>query len=314
MKNLIKTFSFLALLFSAVFIVSCSDDDPVLTLNVDDFTTTIDENQAVDAVLGSVAATGNDGTFSYSITSQSPAGSVAINASTGELSVADASAFDFETNPTITATISVMGNSITETATATIALNDIDDLEFLLTDSEAAYTAANDGDWVLITENEYNMLASSLNEISRIGTSEAQYTSTNTSTNTTEWTVSNDTDASAPSNSYILAFKYYLKSGTDVTDFKLKQSETIDDSYTNLGNALPVHSGTDTSVHFILKGSSSQLTSEGYLAINKPSGAIMGIVNNVENYYFITGDNNTGFQSFTGYLSYQGLSTTQKQW
>ncbi|WP_103070131.1 Lcl domain-containing protein [Aquimarina sediminis] len=93
-------------------------------LSIQDFTTGIDENSPNGTVLGAVTATG-DGTLVFSITSQIPVGALDINASTGDLTVADATLFDFETNTSITANITV-GNSIsTETAVVTIDLNDI---------------------------------------------------------------------------------------------------------------------------------------------------------------------------------------------
>ena len=90
-------------------LVSCSDDDDDAppSIEVSNFSVTVDENQAADTVLGTVAATGTDGVFAYSIASQSPAGSIAIDAATGEITVADASSFDFETNPTITALLTL---------------------------------------------------------------------------------------------------------------------------------------------------------------------------------------------------------------
>ena len=310
MKILKQTLFFLTL---STVVLSCGSDDDPVTLDVSDFTTTVDENQAADAVLGTVAATGTDGTFAYSIASQSPSGSIAIDGATGQITVADASAFDFETNPTITAIINVMGNSITESANVTITLNDKDDMEFLLTDSQSAYTAANNGDWVAVTETEYNNLASNLNNVSIVGTSETLYSADEGNSNTNAWTVANDTGANVPENSYVFAFKYYINSGTDVTGFKVKQSETIDDGYADLGNALPTHSGNEESVYFILKGNSTILNDEGYVAFYKPSGTNLGISTG-ENYYFVNNDVNTGFTQFSGYAHYQGLSTTQKQW
>ena len=93
-------------------------------LNVQDFTATIDENPTNGDVIGLVQATG-DGTLSFSITSQTPAGALSIDANTGELTVADAALFDFETNSVITTTISVDNSGNTQTANATIGLNDL---------------------------------------------------------------------------------------------------------------------------------------------------------------------------------------------
>ena len=93
-------------------------------LTIQDFSTTIDENPTNGDSLGIVQASG-DGTLSYSITSQTPAGALSIDATTGELTVADTMLFDYETNPTVTATIAVDNSGNTQTLTATIDLTDL---------------------------------------------------------------------------------------------------------------------------------------------------------------------------------------------
>jgi len=99
----------------------------VLEITVQDFTVAVDENPNDGQVLGNIQANGN-GTLSYSITAQSPMGAMAINAGTGELTVIDPNLFDFETNPVITADISVTDGAETISATATINLNDVDEV------------------------------------------------------------------------------------------------------------------------------------------------------------------------------------------
>ena len=96
-------------------------------LSVQDFTVTIDENPIDGQAIGEIQATG-DGTLSFSITSQTPAGALNVNATTGELTVADPNLFDFETNPVITADILVDNSGNTETVIATITLNDLDEV------------------------------------------------------------------------------------------------------------------------------------------------------------------------------------------
>ncbi len=93
-------------------------------LSIQDFTASIDENSTNGSLLGTVQASG-DGTLTYSITTQTPTGALTINASTGELTIADETLFDFETNPTITATVMVDNSVSTETTTVTINLNDL---------------------------------------------------------------------------------------------------------------------------------------------------------------------------------------------
>lgn len=96
-------------------------------LSVQDFTVSVDENPATGQSLGTVQASG-DGTLTYSIVSSNPSGALDIDASTGELTVADASLFDFEANPIITADISVDNAGTIQTLTATINLNDVSEI------------------------------------------------------------------------------------------------------------------------------------------------------------------------------------------
>ncbi len=93
-------------------------------LNVQDLNVTIDENPTNGESVGTVQADG-DGSLSFSITSQTPSGALNVDESTGELTVADTTLFDFETNPVITATISVDNTVNTVTSIVTINLNDI---------------------------------------------------------------------------------------------------------------------------------------------------------------------------------------------
>ena len=99
----------------------------VIEISAQDFTISIDENPTDGQVLGTLQVNGS-GTLEYSITSQTPSGALALNASTGEMTVIDPNLFDYETNPVITAAISVNNSSDTVTATATINLNDVDEI------------------------------------------------------------------------------------------------------------------------------------------------------------------------------------------
>ena len=131
MKNKLKLINVLALaLMLTTF--GCSSDDNESTTNnevtIQNLEVTIDENSSVGQTIGTVqtAQTVGGATLTFSISSQTPAGALSINATTGELSVADASFFDYETNPTITATISVLG--ATNSGTVTIDLNDLNEV------------------------------------------------------------------------------------------------------------------------------------------------------------------------------------------
>ena len=93
-----------------------------------DQTFSLDENSAVDTSVGVVAATDPDGdALIYSITLGNDLGGFSIEAATGELSVADASVLDFETNPSFGLTIEVSDGVLSATALITINLNDLNE-------------------------------------------------------------------------------------------------------------------------------------------------------------------------------------------
>jgi uncharacterized protein YggU (UPF0235/DUF167 family) len=98
-------------------------------ISAQDLTVAIDENPTDGQVVGAIQVDGS-GTLSFSIASQTPAGALNIDAGTGELTVVDPNLFDFETNPVITATIQVDDAADTTMATATINLNDVDEIIF----------------------------------------------------------------------------------------------------------------------------------------------------------------------------------------
>ncbi len=101
------------------------NDTPV----ANDATLTIDENTANTTSVHTVVATDNDNDIvDYAITAGNTGGAFAINSTTGEITVANSSALDFETNPTFTLTVEVTDNDgLTDTATITINLNDLDE-------------------------------------------------------------------------------------------------------------------------------------------------------------------------------------------
>jgi len=313
MKKVILTKSILFLSL-IILITACNTDDPALpSISVNDFSATVDENQSTGTVLGSIDATGTDGTFTYSISNQTPTGALSIDTTTGSVTVANENAFDFEANPTITANVSVTGATITETITATITLNNIDDIEFFLNASQSDYTAATDGDWILITENEYNNLASNLNEITKVAATDDNY-NLNTTIDVADanFTMANDNGATIPNNSYLVAFKYNATSN-NVIGVQVKQSSTsVSEQYMDLGGNLPIHNTGNQ--FFVLKGNNNITTNIGYLAIYESNGIgfIMltgsSVAFNEENVNILLGVGNNLL------VLYQGLSTTQKQW
>jgi len=310
-------------------ISSCSkDDSPVIedpmtdpttttnpTITSSDFSTTINENPEANTVIGNIVATTTHGTLNYSITTQSPSGAIAINPISGEITVADATAFDFETNPTITATVNIAVNSTSKTSDVSITLNDIDDLEYLLSISKASYTAASDGDWIEITETEYNNLTSELNEVNKVGMTDTSYDTASAINGSADgFTFVNSKEPKSPENSYVFAFKYNLSSGTDVTGFRVKQSESTTTGYLNLGNTLPKHSGTNTTLYFVLKGNSTSFSNESFIGVYT-TAPMEYVIGSGQGYYYYNGDATTNLKTtYSNTIKYQALSSTQKQW
>ncbi|MBC3759492.1 cadherin repeat domain-containing protein [Hyunsoonleella sp. SJ7] len=124
-----NTIKFLALACAIVFFFSCEEDDgptnraPV----VEDRTMNMDENPTSDLLTTITATDADDDTLTYSIVSQTPANSVLINSTNGEVYIANASAFDYEQNTSIVVNIEVTdGVNITQ-STLTINILDVNE-------------------------------------------------------------------------------------------------------------------------------------------------------------------------------------------
>lgn len=96
-----------------------------IMVSASNFTLTMAENPADGAILGTVTATTNIGSITYAITTQTPAGAMTINATTGQLTVNDRKKFNFELYRTITATFTATNSGVTATGTITITLTDV---------------------------------------------------------------------------------------------------------------------------------------------------------------------------------------------
>lgn len=96
-----------------------------IMVSASNFILTMAENPADGAILGTVTATTNIGSITYAITTQTPAGAMAINATTGQLTVNDRKKFNFELYRTITATFTATNSGVTATGTITITLTDV---------------------------------------------------------------------------------------------------------------------------------------------------------------------------------------------
>ena len=122
-------------------LLSCSeDDDPIInnptdpndpdpvtevTVTATGFSIDLVENPVKATVLGTVSASASDGSeVSYAISSESVIGAVAINSS-GEVSVADSSLFDFEKNQVITLEIAATSGEGSAKASIEINIQDL---------------------------------------------------------------------------------------------------------------------------------------------------------------------------------------------
>jgi len=122
-----KRFTYFIAVIGLIAALSCDNNEDPVTVSTADLTITVDENPSNAQILGTVTGTTNQGSVTFSIASQAPVGAIAIDSSTGELTVADATQFDFETNPSITATVTVANGAVSETANVTINLNNMGD-------------------------------------------------------------------------------------------------------------------------------------------------------------------------------------------
>lgn len=103
---------------------SSEDPDPEVTFVVQDFTTFIDQNPSDGQELGSIVASTSTGSLSFTLRMQEPEGAISVDAATGLLSVADASLFVFDLNPSISATVQVSNGTSTEDAKVLINVNE----------------------------------------------------------------------------------------------------------------------------------------------------------------------------------------------
>ncbi len=342
MKNL--RLSILALFIIGLFVVSCSTEDetPVATdetatdnnatdntddtnpmdttIVVNDTTFMIMENSDVSASVGTLAATTNHGSVTFSIKSQSIDGALAIDENSGEMTVADASVFDYETNTSLTAVVSVMNGTKTMDANVTVEIEDQNVFLSSLTDSKSAYESAKDGDWIEVTKAEYETLQAIMS-VNEVGVSSESFP--NNLATAEDWsggglysnTISGDSSISISSGSYLYGFKYYSTSDDPQTGVKVKLSSTgFETGFNDFGNPLPTHSGKG--VHFfIYKGDRVAVTAESFIGVMgwylayaypRSSFSVPHSAGDTDDF--------TGFHHSDHLMYLQGLTTTKVQW
>jgi len=139
MKLIVTKPYIILFLFVSGILFTCSEPNnqtDEIAITVSDFSTTIDEIPEFNQSLGFVSATTNQGTLTFSIMEQSVNNALSINEDSGELTVANAGVFNFDTNPEITAIIRATNETVFEDLTATITLNNINNTVISVSDFE----------------------------------------------------------------------------------------------------------------------------------------------------------------------------------
>ncbi|WP_299362054.1 hypothetical protein [Winogradskyella sp.] len=299
--------------FGIAFLLACnseddgdSNNDPTdntITINIAEYPNSGDLITTIDSNL--------QGNLSYTIISETASQAAIISGN--ELRVGDWLAFDFETYENLFVTVEVSNGNKAETFEYRIAIQNVDDIWAFLNTSRSDYENADNGDWVWITESEYNDLANYLSETAKSGATDSQiFNNASVENYSGNRTISNDNNNVIPSNSYLFAFKYYSWIN-NVTTNKVKLS--LGDAggpYFDFGNTLPNHD--DEYNHFVLKGSNTPTTSEGYIGMYT-AGAIGVKDSNGNSYKWRNGDVEDLDNTASGIVFlHQGLSTTLKQW
>lgn len=129
---------------SAIITISISDVEPAIS----DQSFSVAENASNGTSVGTVALdAGDDNSVGYSISGGNTGGAFSINNSTGQITVADTTAIDFEvaTSFALTVVVSDDGGTTTDSATVTVNINDIepvvDDQSFNVLENQPSGTS-----------------------------------------------------------------------------------------------------------------------------------------------------------------------------
>ena len=117
-----------ALSDSAIVTINLTDVEENVAPTITAATFTLSENSANGTVLGTIEASDPDGdTLTYSIISGNTDQGFGLDASTGVLTVIDSTVLDFETTPTFSLLVKVSDGALSDSATVTINLTDVDE-------------------------------------------------------------------------------------------------------------------------------------------------------------------------------------------
>ncbi len=296
--------------------MSCSKESNGLKDAFTDRTITIDEHLGQGTVIGKVKES-LEGNYVFSIAEQNPNGAIEVNAATGELYVADEELFDFEVYPELTTTIHVANTEGSTSVTITVQLEDIDDMVFFLEASRQAYLEAADGDWILITEQEYNQLANRIAGVVKSGTDDTQYVLEGTTRyELFEATCGNYNSHTIPENHRLFAFKYFATE-EDVEGVNVKISlADVAPAYVSLPTVLPLHGSGNQ--FFVLKGGSDPAIRELRLGMYAAKGGLLVTDAQLDSQVLLARGNKEVLDEFppqeNAVVRYQGLSTEIIQW
>ncbi len=258
--------------------VATIDLTNVIELSIEDFTGNIDENPTNGDVIGTVQAVG-DGTVAFGMTTQSPTGALSINTVTGELTVADATLFDFETNPTITANIWADNGRFTRTATATISLNNINEV--------GDYSYGGVIFWIDPASNNSAGLVCAVSNTFISGTWGCSGTTTG-ATGTAIGTGSTNTDAIVASGcaapgSVIEAVSNLNLNGYD--DWFLPSEDELIEIYTNISTVNAAITANGGQVTYQFHWSSTEINTTAAKLVNLTTGTVGGSGKNGNSYF-----------------------------
>ncbi len=127
-------FAFIILLFSCSDDPESSNDDLLVEIEFADLNENVDENIAEGTVIATFTVTvaNSNSTPTLTIVEQTPGGAIRLDGNT--VVVADASAFDYETNTQISGQVRATLNGVSETANFTFSINDLNEVEITLAD------------------------------------------------------------------------------------------------------------------------------------------------------------------------------------
>ncbi|WP_460219762.1 cadherin repeat domain-containing protein [Psychroserpens sp. MEBiC05023] len=313
--NTLNIKSFLILIIIAATSFSCSSEDdssdnPPTNTNIE---VSINEYPNSGDLITTVTSN-LSGNLNFSITTQSISQAFDINSSTGEIRVLAWQVYDFETNPSITASVEISNGTDTENKLIIVSINDVDDIAAFLNSSLSDYDNANNGDWIMITESEYNDLANYLSQVTKSGATDNHILSNaNVQQNPGNVLLANRNGNTIPGSSYLFAFKYYSWAN-NVSGTKVKISEGDEFGiYNPIGNTLPQHN--DEYNHFVLKGNTTTTSNEAHLAIFSSLSVGFKSINGTTYGWGDGGDTDMITNgNVNAVFLYQGLSTTLKQW